>query len=301
MRKELGNIKEPTDFEGTVKELAEQVLDLSTKQPDGMIHDADTILADIMEAADFQVSGISDDILKLYLEVENKDDFESLFYLLTGVTFEYYLHKCEGTIQRNVAETELRIIQIYLFKSNKSRKNSLIIQTDAPKNKIRTCLRNGYSLSLLSMDCGIKNIVNNLQEMGYIVRILYAPNGKFDKIKRFSCKEKYNLADYDMKYVLYHEKVVMELYNKVFCQNLKNPKSLTLEILEGTANQLGIFAIEINQFYILTDDATRFSLGYRDFRKIVNYYGYRIYRKTTASGDECYRFVFSEKLLEHYN
>lgn len=44
MRKELGNIKEPTDFEGTVKELAEQVLDLSTKQPDGMIHDADTIL-----------------------------------------------------------------------------------------------------------------------------------------------------------------------------------------------------------------------------------------------------------------
>lgn len=56
MRKELGNIKEPTDFEGTVKELAEQVLDLSTKQPDGMIHDADTILADIMEAADFQVS-----------------------------------------------------------------------------------------------------------------------------------------------------------------------------------------------------------------------------------------------------
>lgn len=169
------------------------------------------------------------------------------------------------------------------------------------KNKIRTCLRNGYSLSLLSMDCGIKNIVNNLQEMGYIGRILYAPNGKFDKIKRFSCKEKYNLADYDMKYVLYHEKVVMELYNKVFCQNLKNPKSLTLEILEGTANQLGIFAIEINQFCILTDDATRFSLGYRDFRKIVNYYGYRIYRKTTASGDECYRFVFSEKLWEHYN
>lgn len=48
MRKELGNIKEPTDFEGTAKELAEQVLDLSTKQPDGMIHDADTILADMV-------------------------------------------------------------------------------------------------------------------------------------------------------------------------------------------------------------------------------------------------------------
>ena len=69
MSKVLGNIKEPTDFEGPVKELAEQVLDLSTKQPDGMIHDADTILEDIMEAADFQVSGISYDILIFYLEL----------------------------------------------------------------------------------------------------------------------------------------------------------------------------------------------------------------------------------------
>lgn len=280
---------------------AKAILESSKKQPDDMCQNVDTIYSDIMKKSNYKIKGISDSILESYIAAENKADFESLFYLLTGITFEYYLHKCEGTKQRNVVETELRIIQIYLFKSNKSRKNSLIIQTDAPKNKIRTCLRNGYSLSLLSMDCGIKNIVNNLQEMGYIVRILYAPNGKFDKIKRFSGKEKYNLADYDMKYVLYHEKVVMELYNKVFCQNLKNPKSFTLEILEGTANQLGIFAIEINQFCILTDDATRFSLGYRDFRKIVNYYGYRIYRKTTASGDECYRFVFSEKLWEHYN
>lgn len=198
---------------------AKAILESSKKQPDDMCQNVDTIYSDIMKKSNYKIEGISDSILESYIAAENKADFESLFYLLTGVTFEYYLHKCEGTIQRNVAETELRIIQIYLFKSNKSRKNSLIIQTDAPKNKIRTCLRNGYSLSLLSMDCGIKNIVNNLQEMGYIVRILYAPNGKFDKIKRFSCKEKYNLADYDMKYVLYHEKVVMELYNKVFCQN----------------------------------------------------------------------------------
>lgn len=279
----------------------EKMVELSSKQPNGVYQNTDRIFTGIMERSNFTIKGMPDNILKLYLAAENKADFESLFYSLTGVKFEYYLRKSEEAIRYNAAETKLRIVQIFLPKSNKNGKNSLIIQTNAPKNKIRTCLRNGYSLSLLSMDCGIKNIVNNLQEMGYIVRILYAPNGKFDKIKRFSCKEKYNLADYDMKYVLYHEKVVMELYNKVFCQNLKNPKSFTLEILEGTANQLGIFAIEINQFCILTDDATRFSLGYRDFRKIVNYYGYRIYRKTTASGDECYRFVFSEKLWEHYN
>lgn len=65
-----------------LSKLVEEVMDLSTKQPDGVIHDSDTILADIMGAADFHISGISDDILKLYLEVENKDDFEALFYLM---------------------------------------------------------------------------------------------------------------------------------------------------------------------------------------------------------------------------
>ena len=81
-------------------------MDLSTKQPDGMIHDADTILADIMEAADFQVSGISDDILKLYLDVENKDDFESLFYLMTDEKFENYLLKSKKIMEQNIAESK---------------------------------------------------------------------------------------------------------------------------------------------------------------------------------------------------
>ena len=71
-----------------------------------MIHDADTILADIMEAADFQVSGISDDILKLYLDVENKDDFESLFYLMTDEKFENYLLKSKKIMEQNIAESK---------------------------------------------------------------------------------------------------------------------------------------------------------------------------------------------------
>lgn len=96
--------KEPTDLERT--ELAERVMDLSTKQPDGMIHDADTILADIMEAADFQVSGVSDDILKLYLEVENKDDFESLFYLMADEKFKDYLLKSKKVMEQNIAESK---------------------------------------------------------------------------------------------------------------------------------------------------------------------------------------------------
>ena len=98
--------EETSDIEKMIEELTEQVLDLSTKQPDGMIHDADTILADIMEAADFQVSGISDDILKLYLDVENKDDFESLFYLMTDEKFENYLLKSKKIMEQNIAESK---------------------------------------------------------------------------------------------------------------------------------------------------------------------------------------------------
>ena len=79
-----------------LSKLAEEVMDLSTKQPDGVIHDADTILADIMGAADFHISGISDDILKLYLEVENKDDFESLFYLMADEKLSGRKQKSNG-------------------------------------------------------------------------------------------------------------------------------------------------------------------------------------------------------------
>lgn len=89
-----------------LSKLAEEVMDLSTKQPDGMIRDADTILADIMETADFQISGISDDILKLYLEVENKGDFESLFCLMADKKFEDYLVESKKVMEQNIAESK---------------------------------------------------------------------------------------------------------------------------------------------------------------------------------------------------
>lgn len=73
-------------------------------QPNGVIQDADTLLADIMEASDFCVTGIADDILHLYLEVENKDDFASLFYLMADVRFEDYLTKAKNVMERNIKE-----------------------------------------------------------------------------------------------------------------------------------------------------------------------------------------------------
>lgn len=64
--------------------LVEEVMELSTKQPDGVrFRDADTILADLIEECDFQVTGIADELLRLYLEAENKNDFKSLFFFMT--------------------------------------------------------------------------------------------------------------------------------------------------------------------------------------------------------------------------
>lgn len=91
-----------TDHTGNYTKLAEEVMDLSVMQPNGCIQDADTILADIMKAADFCVTGIADDILRLYLEVENKDDFESLFYLMADVKLEDYLMKAKTVMEKNL-------------------------------------------------------------------------------------------------------------------------------------------------------------------------------------------------------
>lgn len=197
----------------------EKMVELSSKQPNGVYQNTDRIFTGIMERSNFTIKGMPDNILKLYLAAENKADFESLFYSLTGVKFEYYLRKSEEAIRYNAAETKLRIVQIFLPKSNKNGKNSLIIQTNAPKNKIRTCLRNCYFL--FSMDDSVNCIVN--------------------------------------------------------------------------------FAMADDQFCILYDDAIRFSLQYQDFRKIVNHHGYIIQGQTIASGDECYHFIFRDKLWTYHN
>ena len=195
MRKELGNIKEPTDFEGTVKELAEQVLDLSTKQPDGMIHDADTILADIMEAADFQVSGISDDILKLYLEVENKDDFESLFYLITDEKFEDYLVESKKVMEENILKAEPRAIQVYLSDSGNDEKESIIFKTDAPKAVIENWIKSQHNS--ISSNYPFHHIVMELLNEGYMVKLLYDQYSKCNDVElidQYSCEEIYHVG-----------------------------------------------------------------------------------------------------------
>ena len=68
----------------------------------GIIRDADTILADIMEESyeeGFEITGIGMDILKTWLNSSDKKAVEALFYDLTNVEFHDYIRKCQEVME----------------------------------------------------------------------------------------------------------------------------------------------------------------------------------------------------------
>lgn len=277
MRKELGNIKEPTDFEGTVKELAEQVLDLSTKQPDGMIHDADTILADIMEAADFQVSGISDDILKLYLEVENKDDFESLFYLITDEKFEDYLVESKKVMEENILKAEPRAIQVYLSDSGNDEKESIIFKTDAPKAVIENWIKSQHNS--ISSNYPFHHIVMELLNEGYMVKLLYDQYSKCNDVElidQYSCEEIYHVGC-SIGDIFHHMKIFNSLYYDASgVPYIKLTDSMDGSDLRKIANVLGIYSIKANEFCISKRKALICNLDFVDIMRIAEHEKYNV-------------------------
>lgn len=290
MRKELGNIKEPTDFEGTVKELAEQVLDLSTKQPDGMIHDADTILADIMEAADFQVSGISDDILKLYLEVENKDDFESLFYLITDEKFEDYLVESKKVMEENILKAEPRAIQVYLSDSGNDEKESIIFKTDAPKAVIENWIKSQHNS--ISSNYPFHHIVMELLNEGYMVKLLYDQYSKCNDVElidQYSCEEIYHVGC-SIGNIFHHMKIFNSLYYDASgVPYIKLTDSMDGSDLRKIANVLGIYSIKANEFCISKRKALICNLDFVDIMRIAEHEKYNVETGIIKnSNDECY-------------
>lgn len=70
------------------------VENLYENTPDGRIIDSDTILADLAQDAEWEVSGISLDLFRIFKESSDKQTFLELFYLFTDTTFEDYLKQC---------------------------------------------------------------------------------------------------------------------------------------------------------------------------------------------------------------
>lgn len=87
-------------------ELVTKVLELQENTPDGVIVDADTILADIMEDADFQITGIAKDLLEIWKKSSDQASIEELFYLFTDKPFEDYLEECVAAMEKQQNEME---------------------------------------------------------------------------------------------------------------------------------------------------------------------------------------------------
>lgn len=73
---------------------AHRVLELFKGTPGGVVIDADTILADLAEKADFHESGIAAEVIDIWAKSEDQKSVERLFELLLDVGFEEYLDIC---------------------------------------------------------------------------------------------------------------------------------------------------------------------------------------------------------------
>lgn len=86
--------KKLEDKERDEKELlVEKAVKLHNDVPDGGIIDMDTILADYMDSADFQVSGISEDMVKIWKDSCDRSAVEATFELFTEHTFRTWLEE----------------------------------------------------------------------------------------------------------------------------------------------------------------------------------------------------------------
>lgn len=73
---------------------AERVLALMANTPDGTIHDADTVLKDLIDSCDFEETGLAKELIHIWQASYDKDHVELLFCLLTGCAFGDWLERC---------------------------------------------------------------------------------------------------------------------------------------------------------------------------------------------------------------
>lgn len=77
-----------------ISKKVQKVLELQNSTPNGVVFDADTILADLIAAADFEVTGLAAELLSIWDKSEDRASIEQMFCLITGCAFEDYLDRC---------------------------------------------------------------------------------------------------------------------------------------------------------------------------------------------------------------
>ena len=84
----------------TTREKIRQIELLNSSTPNVKIIDSDTILADLLQDVDNEVSGFSQDIFNIYKRSKDKDAVKQMFFEFTGTEFDDYLDKCMKEITR---------------------------------------------------------------------------------------------------------------------------------------------------------------------------------------------------------
>lgn len=79
--------------------MVETIRRLMKKTPNGVIHDADTILAGIVYNADVEITGLAMELLSIWEKSADKSAIEDFFYALTDVTFDDFLMRCKNILQ----------------------------------------------------------------------------------------------------------------------------------------------------------------------------------------------------------
>lgn len=82
------------------QKLIERIEELNGSTPDGQIVDSDTILVDLLETNDFEISGISQDVFNIWKNSKDKEAVEQMFFEFTDMEFIEYLKNCEAEISR---------------------------------------------------------------------------------------------------------------------------------------------------------------------------------------------------------
>lgn len=74
---------------------------------DHSFRDPDTILADLMDDQDFEVSGTAVELFMMYIEAENdRETFNHMFSFFTGKKFKDYLKECKEVLEHEIGRSQ---------------------------------------------------------------------------------------------------------------------------------------------------------------------------------------------------
>ena len=82
-------------FENDLRMIREiEGINESMEDKTGILYDSDTVLKDLVDDCNFEISGLSQDLFNIYKRSHDKASVRQMFLLFTGVQFEEYLEKC---------------------------------------------------------------------------------------------------------------------------------------------------------------------------------------------------------------